>query len=67
MTAQVYWHYVLVRAGGDCLVRLTIANQTSSGGHKVKITSLMVSDDVADDIRMFSVLNSTDAEGDNSG
>eukprot|EP00884_Botryococcus_braunii_P008547 jgi/Botrbrau1/17694/Bobra.0166s0118.1 len=65
--SQVYWNYVLVRAGADCLLYVTIANQTSSGGHKVKVTSLLVSDDVADDTRMFSVLNATDAEGDNSG
>lgn len=57
-----------MNAGADCLLRVAISNATSSGGHRVVVTSLMVGDDAADDLRGFSYLGShpIEAEGDNS-
>eukprot|EP00884_Botryococcus_braunii_P016637 jgi/Botrbrau1/3657/Bobra.0204s0047.1 len=52
--SQVYWIGHLVTTGPDCLLQVTISNQTTSGAHKVVITSLMVSDDEADSTRAFS-------------
>lgn len=65
---QVYWISGLVKTGADCLLRVAIANSTSSGGHRVVVTSLMVGDDDTDDIRGFSAFGSApiEVDGDNS-
>eukprot|EP00884_Botryococcus_braunii_P008548 jgi/Botrbrau1/17695/Bobra.0166s0119.1 len=67
-TSQVYWISGLVTTGPHCLLQVTIANETTSGAHKVVVTSLMVGDDSADDIRAFSSFGSypIEVEGDNS-
>lgn len=67
MCLQVYWHYVLVNTGADCLLHVTVSEVSFSGGFKVKVTSLMVSEDAADGRNMFTVLGTTQADGDNSG
>ena len=44
----LYLHYLLVRWAPECKMHVTISERTTSGEHKVKVTSLVVSDDVAD-------------------
>ncbi|CAL5223929.1 g6531 [Coccomyxa viridis] len=70
--SQVYWVYLLVSllSKADCHMTVTVAESADreNGGTKVKVTSLMVSEDErAESTNVFTVLNSTDAEGNNSG
>ncbi|EIE27713.1 hypothetical protein COCSUDRAFT_55699 [Coccomyxa subellipsoidea C-169] len=73
--SQVYWFYVFVTLSSqptsaqDCYMSVTVESAiVPNGVNKVKVTSLMVSeDDRAENGNMFTVLKSTDAEGNNSG
>ncbi|BDA48467.1 hypothetical protein COCOBI_12-1460 [Coccomyxa sp. Obi] len=73
--SQVYWFYIFVEMlpqpnlAQECLMSITVEPSANpNGGSKVKVTSLMVSeDDRAENGKMFTVLDTTDAEGNNSG
>ncbi|KAK9836351.1 hypothetical protein WJX81_007868 [Elliptochloris bilobata] len=72
LTSQVYWHYLLVTMAppAPCMLDVTVgvtdSNATAEGNTKVKVTSLMVSEDAAEDRNLFTPLGSTDAEGNNT-
>jgi len=50
----VYFHYMAVTWAPECTMSVTISKETSSGEHKVKVSSLVVSDDYRDQERVFS-------------
>lgn len=50
---QMYWMNGLVTTGAASLLRVTIDNTTSSKGHGQVVTSLMVGDGSANDVRAF--------------
>ena len=62
----VFFHYMEVRWAPQCSMSITVAEETSSGEHKVKVTSLIVSDDYRDQSHVYSLRESavaTDQHG----
>jgi hypothetical protein len=44
--SQVYYHSLIVDLGGvECVLDITVANETRSGEHKVKLTGVIVHED----------------------
>ena len=62
----VFFHYMEVGWAPQCSMSINIAEETSSGEHKVKVTSLIVSDDYRDQSHVYSLHESavaTDQHG----
>ncbi len=55
-------HSILVSWAPECSMHVTVGEQTSSGGHKVVVASLVVSHDISDAEHASSIF-STDAPG----
>ena len=51
----VFFHYMEVGWAPQCSMSITIAEETSSGEHKVKVTSLTISDDYRDESHVYSL------------
>ena len=51
----VYFHYMEVVWAPECEMSITISEETSSKEYKVKVTSLVVSDDYRDQAHVYSL------------
>lgn len=51
----MYFHYVQVDWAPECAMSITISERSSSREHKVKVTSLTVSDDVSNQAAVYSL------------
>lgn len=64
--ALLYLHYMQVSWAPECSMRVTVAEQTSSGERRVAVASLVVSEDLSDTEHIFSTAEAalaTDAHG----